>query len=106
MTKTQLFLSSLALIFNLTTAKTFYDFNLLDIEGNFTPLSKYKGKITLIVNVASECGYTDPEYEALNKLHEKFFKSGVFEILAFPCNQFGNQEPGSNGEVMGFGGHN
>lgn len=68
-----------------------------DIDGKEIKLSGYKGKVLLIVNVASECGYT-PQYEALQKIYEKYKDKG-FEILAFPCNDFGAQEPGTNEEI-------
>ena len=63
-------------------------------------LSDYKGKVLLIVNVASECGFT-PQYEGLEKIYKKYNDKG-FEILAFPCNQFGGQEPGTNEEIKNF----
>lgn len=71
-----------------------------DMEGNLIPLSSYKGKVLLIVNVASECGFT-PQYKGLQAIYEKYNKQG-FEILAFPCNDFGGQEPGSNEEIKNF----
>lgn len=71
-----------------------------DINGKEISLSAFKGKVLLIVNVASECGYT-PQYKSLQQLYEKY-KSQSFEILAFPCNDFGGQEPGSNQEIMEF----
>ena len=77
-----------------------YDFTVKDIEGNDVPLSNFKGKVLLIVNTASKCGFT-PQYEDLEKLYEKFGKD-KFEILAFPCNQFGNQEPGDNVAIKNF----
>ncbi len=74
--------------------------SLLDIDKKPVKLSDYKGKVLLIVNVASKCGFT-PQYEGLEKLYRKFKDKG-FEILAFPCNQFGNQEPGTNEEIKNF----
>lgn len=71
-----------------------------DIDGKTVSLSEYKGKVLLIVNVASRCGYT-PQYKGLQQLYEKFNSRG-FEILAFPCNDFGGQEPGSNSEIKEF----
>lgn len=71
-----------------------------DIDGKEIKLSGYKGKVLLIVNVASECGFT-PQYEALQKIYEKYKDKG-FEILAFPCNDFGAQEPGTNEEIKNF----
>ncbi|HZW37807.1 MAG TPA: glutathione peroxidase [Ignavibacteriaceae bacterium] len=71
-----------------------------DIDGNDVNLSDYKGKVLLIVNVASKCGYT-PQYKGLESLYEKYKDKG-FEILAFPCNDFGGQEPGTNEEIKDF----
>lgn len=71
-----------------------------DIDGNDVNLSDYKGKVLLIVNVASKCGYT-PQYKGLESLYEKYKDKG-FEILAFPCNDFGGQEPGTNEEIKEF----
>lgn len=77
-----------------------YDINVKDIDGKDVSLSDYKGKVLLIVNVASQCGYT-PQYEGLQKIYAKYKERG-FEILAFPCNDFGGQEPGSNSEIKDF----
>ena len=71
-----------------------------DIDGKSVKLSDYKGKVLLIVNVASKCGLT-PQYEGLEKLKKKKKNQG-FEILAFPCNQFAEQEPGTNEEIKNF----
>ena len=71
-----------------------------DINGKEINLSAFKGKVILIVNVASQCGYT-PQYKSLQQLYEKYKNQG-FEILAFPCNDFGGQEPGSNQEIKEF----
>lgn len=71
-----------------------------DINGKKVALSEYKGKVLLIVNVASNCGYT-PQYKQLQQLYEKYNSQG-FEILAFPCNDFGGQEPGSNNQIKEF----
>lgn len=71
-----------------------------DINGKEVKLSDYKGKVLLIVNVASRCGFT-PQYEGLQKIYEKYKDKG-FEILAFPCNDFGGQEPGTNEEIKNF----
>jgi len=79
---------------------TLYDFQVIDIEGNEQKLSDYAGKLCLIVNVASECGLT-PQYDGLQRLYTQYRENGL-EILAFPCNQFGGQEPGSEGEIEKF----
>ena len=68
--------------------------------GQSTDLSEHKGKVLLIVNVASKCGLT-PQYEGLQKLHDQFHDKGL-EILGFPCNQFGAQEPGTAAEIQEF----
>ena len=77
-----------------------HDITVIDINGNEVKLSDYKGKVLLIVNVASKCGYTK-QYAGLEKIYEKY-KSKGFEILAFPCNDFGAQEPGTNKEIQEF----
>jgi glutathione peroxidase-family protein len=74
--------------------KSIYDFQVTSIDGKKVDLAKYKGKVILIVNVASECGYTG-QYKALQELHKKYAKDGL-AILAFPCNDFGKQEPGDD----------
>ncbi|CAA0394748.1 unnamed protein product [Arabidopsis thaliana] len=81
--------------------KSLYDFTVKDAKGNDVDLSIYKGKVLLIVNVASQCGLTNSNYTELAQLYEKY-KGHGFEILAFPCNQFGNQEPGTNEEIVQF----
>jgi len=77
-----------------------YEFRVKDIDGSEVDLSSYKGKVILIVNVASACGFT-PQYEGLQDLFERYKDKGL-EILAFPCNQFGSQEPGSNEQIKTF----
>lgn len=77
-----------------------YQFTAKTIDGEEKSLSDYKGKVLLIVNVASKCGYTK-QYKGLQELYEKYKDKG-FEILAFPCNQFGGQEPGTNEEIKEF----
>ena len=77
-----------------------YDFSVKDIDHQEISLEKFKGKTLLIVNVASRCGYT-PQYTGLQSLYEKYKDKG-FEILAFPCNQFGSQEKGTNDEIKEF----
>jgi glutathione peroxidase len=77
-----------------------HEFEMKKINGEMEPLSKYKGKLTLIVNVASECGLT-PQYKGLQELYETF-KDRDFTILGFPANEFGAQEPGSDKEIESF----
>ncbi|KAL5208611.1 hypothetical protein ABZP36_033046 [Zizania latifolia] len=77
-----------------------FDFS-KDASGKDVDLSTYKGKVLLIVNVASQCGLTNSNYTELSQLYEKYKGQG-FEILAFPCNQFGGQEPGTNEEIVQF----
>ena len=73
---------------------------LKDIDGKATSLKDYAGKVLLVVNVASKCGYT-PQYEGLEALHQKFATKG-FSVLGFPCNDFGAQEPGTAAEIKTF----
>lgn len=80
--------------------KSFYDFELKDITGKSVKLEAYKGKTVLVVNVASQCGYT-PQYEGLQALYSKYKDQG-FVILGFPANNFGSQEPGSDEEIKTF----
>ena len=80
--------------------KTVYDFTLNSIDGQPAPLAAYKGKIVLLVNVASRCGFT-PQYTALESIYEKY-KSGGFVIVGIPANNFGAQEPGTNAEIKKF----
>jgi len=77
-----------------------HDFTVKDIWGEPVPLDRYKGEVLLIVNVASHCGFT-PQYKGLEALQEKYHGRG-FDVLAFPCNQFGAQEPGSHEEIAQF----
>ncbi len=79
---------------------TVYDFNVTTIDGKVISMSHYKEKVLLIVNVASECGFT-PQYAGLEKLYETYREEG-FMVLGFPSNQFGKQEPGSNEEIIFF----
>ena len=80
--------------------KSIYDFSVKDIDREEISLEKFKGKTLLIVNVASRCGFTS-QYTGLQSLYEKYKDKG-FEILAFPCNQFGSQEKGTNDEIKEF----
>jgi glutathione peroxidase len=77
-----------------------YDFTVKDNKGNDVSLSSYKGKLLLIVNTATGCGFT-PQYMGLQKLYDRYNKEG-FEILDFPCNQFGHQAPGNDEEIQQF----
>ena len=77
-----------------------YDFNVKNIDGKSISMSEYKGKVLLIVNVASKCGFT-PQYEGLEKLYDEHKNDG-FMVLGFPSNQFMSQEPGSNEEIKFF----
>jgi glutathione peroxidase len=80
--------------------KTVYDFTLNSIDGQPAPLAAYKGKVVLLVNVASRCGYT-PQYAALESIYEKYKDRG-FVIVGIPANNFGGQEPGTNQEIKTF----
>ena len=84
----------------ISNKKTIYDFTVKDIDGKSVALSNYKGKTVLIVNVASKCGLT-PQYKDLEEVYKKYKSEGL-EILAFPANDFMNQEPGSNEEIKSF----
>lgn len=79
---------------------TVHDFKARTIDGADVSLSDYQGKVLLIVNVASRCGFT-PQYEGLQKLYGQYRDRG-FEVLGFPCNQFGGQEPGTDQEIKNF----
>ena len=81
-------------------SQNIYDFSVVDINGQTQSLKKYEGKTLLIVNVASKCGFTS-QYTELEQLYKEYKDSGL-EILAFPCNQFGAQEPGDAEEIKSF----
>lgn len=80
--------------------KSIYDFKMTDIDGKPVPLAKFKGKVLLVVNVASKCGNT-PQYEGLQAMYEKYKKQG-FAVLGFPANEFRGQEPGTDAEIKQF----
>ncbi|ESW30488.1 hypothetical protein PHAVU_002G157200 [Phaseolus vulgaris] len=82
-------------------SKSVYDFSVKDAKGDVVDLSTYEGKVLLIINVASKCGLTNSNYTELNDLYAKYKEEGL-EILAFPCNQFGEQEPESNDKIVDF----
>lgn len=79
---------------------TIYDFTATAIDGQPRSLAEYRGKVLLIVNVASKCGYT-PQYQGLEAIHRRFADRG-FVVLGFPCDQFGHQEPGTEEEILQF----
>jgi glutathione peroxidase len=81
-------------------ASSLYDFTMPALKGTPTPLADFKGKVVLVVNVASQCGYT-PQYEGLQALYMKYKDQG-FVIAGFPANNFGGQEPGTNEEIGAF----
>ena len=89
-----------ALCFTVSAQKTIYDFTVKDIDGKDVPLSQYKGKVLLIVNVASMCGNT-PQYKDIETLYKKYKSKGLV-VLGFPANNFMGQEPGSNKEIKDF----
>jgi len=95
-----LLVASLALIMPSLSAASVHDITVNDIDGKAVKLDAYRGKVLLIVNVASECGYT-PQYTGLQRVFEKYQAKGL-TVLGFPCNQFGGQEPGSNAEIKQF----
>jgi glutathione peroxidase len=106
MIKLSLFVASALVLFTTTVRaedkkdKTVYDFTMKDIDGKPADLSQYKGKVALVVNVASKCGNT-PQYKNMEAIYEKYKDKG-FEILAFPANEFGKQEPGTNAQIKEF----
>jgi glutathione peroxidase len=79
---------------------TIYDFEARQIDGKTVPLKQFQGKVLLIVNTASACGFT-PQFGGLEELHQQYGKKGLV-VLGFPCNQFGAQDPGSNDEIAQF----
>lgn len=86
--------------FSTKSASTLYEYEVTDIDGRKVKLDKFKGQVVLVVNLASQCGFT-PQYAELSELYNKFNRDG-FTILGFPCNQFGAQESGSNKDIKSF----
>ncbi|MDT3670953.1 MAG: glutathione peroxidase [Aromatoleum sp.] len=82
------------------TAASVFDFETRRLDGSAMPLADFRGKVLLIVNTASECGFT-PQYAALQKLHDSYADRG-FSVIGFPCNQFGGQEPGDATAIATF----
>ncbi|XP_048141731.1 probable glutathione peroxidase 8 [Rhodamnia argentea] len=78
-----------------------YELTVKDEKGNDVSVGEYRGKVLLIVNVASKCGLTNSNYTELNQLYERYKDKGL-EVLAFPCNQFGEEEPGTNDQIKEF----
>ncbi|XP_050099716.1 uncharacterized protein LOC126579965 isoform X1 [Anopheles aquasalis] len=83
-------------------ATSVYGFTANNIDGKPVPLEQYRGHVLIIVNVASDCGYTDGHYKEFNQLYQEYAESKGLRILAFPCNQFGGQEPGTNAQIKQF----
>ncbi len=79
---------------------TIYDYTVHDMQGQEVKLEQYRGKVLLITNTASKCGFT-PQFEGLESVHQKYQEQGLV-ILGFPCNQFGGQDPGSNDQILNF----
>ncbi|MDG1165784.1 MAG: glutathione peroxidase [Porticoccaceae bacterium] len=84
----------------MSQANSIYEYSVPTSSGDQQSLKDYEGKVILIVNTASKCGFT-PQYEGLQKLHDRYAEQGL-EIIALPCNQFRGQEPGTNAEVQEF----
>jgi len=84
----------------MATNTTFYNFAPLDKTDAPFPFKQFEGKVVLVVNVASKCGFT-PQYEGLEKLYQKYHDLGL-DIVGFPCNGFGSQEPGTNDDIQSF----
>lgn len=87
---------------NFKDASSIYDFSAKTINGEEVSLAQYKGHVAIIVNVASQCGYTENHYQELGELYDKYSEEKGLKILAFPCNQFARQEPGDAAEICTF----
>ncbi|XP_019867303.1 phospholipid hydroperoxide glutathione peroxidase [Aethina tumida] len=87
---------------NYKDAKSIYEFTAKDIKGKEVSLEKYRDHVCIIVNVASECGFTKNNYTELVELYDQYSESKGLRILAFPCNQFAGQEPGTSEEICTF----
>lgn len=85
---------------NAQSNQTWFELSAKQSDGSMLPLETLRGRVVLVVNVASKCGFT-PQYKQLQELHDRFAEKGL-TILAFPCNQFGGQEPGSDSEILQF----
>jgi glutathione peroxidase len=97
---TKLLMGTFLMLGTVAMGGSVYDYTLKAIDGKPQPLSAFKGRVMLMVNVASQCGYT-PQYEGLEKLYETY-KSQGFVITGFPANNFGGQEPGTDAEIQTF----
>jgi len=100
--RASVFLFTLTACFATSHGVDFYTFEVLDWQGNEVSLEKYRGSVSLVVNVASLCGYTDTMYKALKRLQDILGYDNRFQVLAFPCNQFGEQEPYEGEQVYQF----
>jgi len=89
-------------VFGCCLASQFHSFTSLDLDGNKVDLDQFEGRVLLVVNVASECGYTDSHYAELQALQSTLAQSGKFSVIGYPSNQFGGQEPGSNQDIKEF----
>lgn len=98
--KKRILLTLLGVFMTSPARAEFYDISVRSIDGKDYSLEDYRGKVVLVVNTASECGFT-PQYEGLEKLYETYKDKG-FVLLGMPCNQFGDQEPGTNAEIKAF----
>merc|ERR1712126_137728 len=95
-------LLTLCFLWIVTAAEDFYSHKVLDLDGNEVDLEQFRGKATLVVNTASYCGFTESHLRGLTRLHDILGYGGHFSVLAFPCNQFGEQEPGTEEQIQGF----